>query len=1821
MRKIYKGILVSILCFFRFFAIGQVIIASQDFEVAPATPTLVFTTVDLGAPGSASGFTTGTSGTTAAPANSNLFTGGLRGYRLAGPASGSATTTRILTFGSINTSGFSSVQFTFRVAGMSIGSTSNGMDENVGIDQVLLEVSPNGGTSWYQQTLLNIVGTGANARWGFNVTGVGTRAYQSDNLFSTFSVLNNTAGGATLTGANAISQLSVSNLPSVSNLQIKISLQCNSANESWIIDDAILSGTVAAVPIVSSSLLSGTVGTASSFNVDATNSPTSYAIVSGSLPPGLTLNTTTGLINGTPTSSGTFTVEISATNGTGTSTTNGTIIYIISGATPLLTVTPTSLTGFSYLVGTGPSVSQTFTLSGTNLSGAPSNVLITAPTDYEISSDNTIFSNSINVPYTSSTLASTTVYVRLKAGLAAGNYNLQNVAASASGAVTKNVTCSGTVLNNPSIAINSLPVPASNINIGSFNNVIYGLSMAVTNSNTTLNQLTIPITATSNADFAASGFKLWYNTTNSFAGAILLNAGINPIGANLTFTGLTQSLSVGTTGYFFITADVSSLATASNTIFAGAMPLANALFAGTVTKTGSPSAGGLKTIVLQAYTAFDTFDRPNNTTVGIPSSGGAVAWTELENSDVNRASIIGNQLRLANCLTGSCTFSREAVSFDISSKYSTNFSSANATLEWYFNMKQSRIGGDLSNFGAGYGMAFIFGANESDIRNNTVDGYAVLMGESGTSDPIRLVHFTNGIENYTSIIDVPSPNTKTNYMSIRVTFNPCTNRWGLLVRDDGGTTFADPTTITGTEVSAINNTYTNINLNYLGALWNHNSSPNEYVFFDNIYIPSGVASINTYTWNATTPSDYQLASNWTPARTCPKVNDVLVFDGTSPVNSTVINVPTQTIGKLLISGNRNVIFKDVSGDATTSTLTIGGGTGTDFSVENGSIFRFDVAASNNTSDAIVINLSNGTTGLIDGSLFFQNSNSGTAGRPHQLLATDVSGIIVSNTGMVSVVDLTGNVFGTSGSQNVVIFQNGSVYESLDGGSPFGFAQPDSKVVFNTGSTYQHKQSSDPSFSGRVYGNFTFDYSVSPVTITLGGNTAVTMSNFNVSSGTLNIVGNTTTPLPMNIRVKGDLVVSSGATLNFSPTVLAAASTIAFNSTSANQRINNAGTLILGRYATLEQNNTGIAPNNKLNIETDITIAGTLKITAGELNLTSGNITLKSDFNSTANVSNVTGTIAYGTGRFIIERYLFAKKAWRFLATPVQIGASPTVNESWREGVSALTSNGFGTRITGPEATPGATVPTGGLDEYTLRGSLKYFSATTNNYVEITGTNLNANYPIANNEGYYVFIRGDRGIPVSGSEIATTLRMRGQLRTGTQIFTVLPQTAMGIAGFTSVGNPFASRIDMRTVDFNNVAKSFYIWDPNAPGNHNVGKFEQFTYNATGHFVGSGGTVKDTIESGQAFFVQNNNVGSPSGTLVIKESDKISGSANVSRVGVTQPTLEINLLAKDANANYIQADAVSLNFENNYSNAIDNKDVRKISNTFDNISIKKPTANLVVERRNILTETDTIQLQIAGMRVADYRLEIDPSVLATTELEGILIDKFLQTQTAVSLVDVTSVNFAITSNPLSRAADRFMIVFKAAPTANFANIKAIRNTDNTTKVEWAMLQEKNIASYEIQQSSNAINFNTILTETNVANNNQNNFYAKIDAQASTNKIWYRVKANFASGIVKYSAVAMVNEVLSKPTDVITQSYIYPNPVVNKNAQLVFESAAQGNYTINITNSIGQLVYSQNITVNVGTLQKSLNVSTLAKGKYNLQLSKVDGSKVEDIDFILQ
>ena len=126
-----------------------------------------------------------------------------------------------------------------------------------------------------------------------------------------------------------------------------------------------------------------------------------------------------------------------------------------------------AITGLNTTLGTA-SPSQSFNLSGSDLTGAPGSITLnTSSNNFEVSTDNTTWDFSATVPYSSATLASTPIYVRLSEDVAAVGPVSGTVSIAGAGATTININVSG-IATAPAPTTQASDVVISNILDNSF---------------------------------------------------------------------------------------------------------------------------------------------------------------------------------------------------------------------------------------------------------------------------------------------------------------------------------------------------------------------------------------------------------------------------------------------------------------------------------------------------------------------------------------------------------------------------------------------------------------------------------------------------------------------------------------------------------------------------------------------------------------------------------------------------------------------------------------------------------------------------------------------------------------------------------------------------------------------------------------------------------------------------------------------------------------------------------------------------------------------------------------------------------------------------------------------------------------------------------------------------------------------------------------------------------------------------------------------------------------------------------------------------------
>jgi len=219
---------------------AQSVIASDGFNTTTSPSTLftsattLYTYTSPALPVAGSGATAYNAGTasnsvpTALQPSTNFQFEGTNAW---GVNNGTAT----FTTSNIDVTAFNTVSLSFRLQALGSSGTV-GLDGGaMNFDYVLVEVSDDGGNlNWF--STLRVIGgpTGtSNSRWSYTTgTATATTAYDGDATPVDFIP---TGGGARTT--DGYSTLSVTGLPVVSNLRVRITLFNNANSEYWIIDD------------------------------------------------------------------------------------------------------------------------------------------------------------------------------------------------------------------------------------------------------------------------------------------------------------------------------------------------------------------------------------------------------------------------------------------------------------------------------------------------------------------------------------------------------------------------------------------------------------------------------------------------------------------------------------------------------------------------------------------------------------------------------------------------------------------------------------------------------------------------------------------------------------------------------------------------------------------------------------------------------------------------------------------------------------------------------------------------------------------------------------------------------------------------------------------------------------------------------------------------------------------------------------------------------------------------------------------------------------------------------------------------------------------------------------------------------------------------------------------------------------------------------------------------------------------------------------------------------------------------------------------------
>ena len=707
------------------------------------------------------------------------------------------------------------------------------------------------------------------------------------------------------------------------------------------------------------------------------------------------------------------------------------------------------------------------------------------------------------------------------------------------------------------------------------------------------------------------------------------------------------------------------------------------------------------------------------------------------------------------------------------------------------------------------------------------------------------------------------------------------------------------------------------------------------------------------------------------------------------------------------------------------------------------------------------------------------------------------------------------------------------------------------------------------------------------------------SDINIANLTLN--GTATVILNNNKLSIGGAVSGTGSISG------SAASSLTLNGTTGNLTFTSGAETLKDLLL-----NTGAsaALTNTLNITAGAT-PGSVTLNTGAILNTGGNLVLKSDASGTARISSSSGSI---NGDVTVERFIPARRSWRLLTAPFTPTASTTISQAWQDGQQATTIPPPAYTVQSGTLITSSTTAINGYDKGSSnKPSLKYYTGSA------WGAPAATTIPVNTYPGYMLFVRGDRNFIIGGPDVApaiTILRPKGSVNIGTQTI----NNSVG-TGFQVVGNPFASAINFHTITRSGLGDIYYLWDPAVGGLNSAGGFVTFAWNNTnGNYdqtvTGSGTTTlpnDGTIESGAAFLVNF----SGAGNLQIKESDKINTSSSAPFGRPVKPentgsSIRASLGFTDTNNSTALLDGVLITYNNEYTNEINEQDAVKLKGFTENIAVSKNKQLLAIERRQPVTEDETVFFNLSQLKIRTYTLELAATNIEQPGLCALLEDNFTGKIIPVNLAGKTKYSFNVINESGSYAADRLHLVYRkisgAAADFDFTII-SVDNNDGNNTVKWQVNKGDVPGEYFVEHSNDGIHFSAITLIP--AYNTRQSDWLYVHSGVTDALHFYRIGFKPYTGEIKYSAIVKSGTKAGTNASIS----VNPNPVEGGQLNLSLNNFEKGSCSIKLTDQKGTLIYKSVWPVDKGNSIKMILLAyTPPAGLYTVEVTDDKGNSFQ-------
>lgn len=161
-------------------------------------------------------------------------------------------------------------------------------------------------------------------------------------------------------------------------------------------------------------------------------------------------------------------------------------------------------------------------------------------------------------------------------------------------------------------------------------------------------------------------------------------------------------------------------------------------------------------------------------------------------------------------------------------------------------------------------------------------------------------------------------------------------------------------------------------------------------------------------------------------------------------------------------------------------------------------------------------------------------------------------------------------------------------------------------------------------------------------------------------------------------------------------------------------------------------------------------------------------------------------------------------------------------------------------------------------------------------------------------------------------------------------------------------------------------------------------------------------------------------------------------------------------------------------------------------------------------------------------------------------------------------------------------------------------------NDVSLNWKTLTEANTKSFEIERSTDGINYVKVGEKTAAGNSVSEISYSSVDPNMNVPVYYYRLKMLDFDGRFSYSNVVIVRKSMIKGIKT------FPNPATD-HVNIEF-SNAKGSYNVALVNQLGQQVYSKKVDINNTVQYVRIERGTIPAGMYHVSIHDNNTGEVQ-------